>query len=267
MAGRPSASKATSAPPRVARLIALRSSPEPARIVSVAPDARASASAGSVTSTATIGCAPAARKPWTMHWPTPPQPNTTARSPGRTCAVLKTAPTPVIAAQPISAATSRSVPPGSSTACVAGITTCSAKHAVAMKWPRSRPRARRRELPSGMRWRCDPISQSAGEPEAHQRQRPQAVTHASATASSTFGASTPGPTASTTPAPSWPSTIGRSYVQVPSITCRSERQTPAAAMRTRTSPACGSASSTSSTLSGAPDSHSTAARISMRAAV
>ena len=112
-----------------------------------------------------------------MHWPTPPQPNTTARSPGRTAAVLKTAPTPVIAAQPISAATSRSAPSGSSTACVAGTTTWSAKHAVAMKWPRSCPRARSRELPSGMRWRCEPISHSAGEPEAHARQRPQAVTH------------------------------------------------------------------------------------------
>ena len=100
-----------------------------------------------------------------MHWPTPPQPNTTARSPGRTAAVLKTAPTPVIAAQPISAATSRSAPSGSSTACVAGTTTCSAKHAVAMKCPRSCPRARRRELPSGMRWRCEPISHSAGEPD------------------------------------------------------------------------------------------------------
>ena len=44
--------------------------------------------------------------------------------------MLKTAPTPVIAAQPIRAATSRSVPSGSSTACVAGTTTCSAKHAV-----------------------------------------------------------------------------------------------------------------------------------------
>ena len=201
-----------------------------------------------------------------MHWPTPPQPNTTARSPGRTAAVLKTAPTPVIAAHPISAATSRSVPSGSSTACVAGTTTCSAKHAVAMKWPRSRPRARSRELPSGMRWRCDPISHRAGEPEAHARQRPHAVTHASATASPTRGASTPGPTASTMPAPSCPSTIGRSYVQVPSMTWRSERQTPAAAMRTRTSPACGSASSTSSTLSGAFASHSTAALVSMHGA-
>ena len=65
-------------------LIARRSSSEPASTVSVAPEARASSSAASVTSTATIGYAPAARRPCTMHWPTPPQPNTTARSPGRT---------------------------------------------------------------------------------------------------------------------------------------------------------------------------------------
>ena len=43
-----------------------------------------------------------------------------------------------------------------------------------MKWSRSCPRARRRELPSGMRCRCEPISHSAGAPDAHARQRPQA---------------------------------------------------------------------------------------------
>ena len=37
-----------------------------------------------------------------------------------------------------------------------------------------------------MRWRCEPISHRAGEPAAHARQRPQAVTHASATASPTL---------------------------------------------------------------------------------
>ena len=37
-----------------------------------------------------------------------------------------------------------------------------------------------------MRWRCEPISHSAGEPAAQARQRPHAVTHASATASPTL---------------------------------------------------------------------------------
>lgn len=47
--------------------------------------------------------APAIRAPWTTLSPTPPQPTTATVSPGLTRAVLTTAPTPVITAQPISA--------------------------------------------------------------------------------------------------------------------------------------------------------------------
>ncbi len=44
--------------------------------------------------------------PSTALIPTPPQPNTQTRSPGRTPAVRQTAPVPVVIAQPTSAATS-----------------------------------------------------------------------------------------------------------------------------------------------------------------
>ena len=65
---------------------------------------------------------------------------------------------------------------------------------------------------------------------------------------------TPAPTASTTPAPSWPSTTGVGNGIVPSITDTSEWHSPARSMRTTTSPGPGSASrsSTSSRTSSSP---------------
>ena len=54
--------------------------------------------------------------------------------------------------------------------------------------------------------------------------------------------SSPGPTASITPAPSCPRTIGPGRSQSPSRTWRSEWQTPDAVIRTRTSPGRGSSS-------------------------
>src|SRR3954453_11092975 len=73
---------------------------------------------------------------------------------------------------------------------------------------------------------------------------------------------TPSPTASTTPPPSWPSTVGE-YPDgsTPEAVYRSVWHTPQATSRTSTSPARGSARSTSWTTSGAPNSSSTAARI------
>ena len=71
---------------------------------------------------------------------------------------------------------------------------------------------------------------------------------------------TPEPTASTTPAPSWPSTTGSGFEVAPVITFQSLWQTPLAAIRTVTSPWPGSASSTFSTVSGPSISLRTAAR-------
>ena len=76
---------------------------------------------------------------------------------------------------------------------------------------------------------------------------------------------TPSPTASTTPAPSCPSTIGwRPAPMWPSARCRSEWQTPAAATRTSSSPRRGGSSSSSRTSSGRSYSCRTAARILIR---
>src|SRR5581483_1503722 len=61
--------------------------------------------------------------------------------------------------------------------------------------------------------------------------------------SPTFGLVTPGPTASTTPAPSWPGTNGTGTGRLPRSTERSVWQIPVATIRTSTSPALGSSSS------------------------
>ena len=53
--------------------------------------------------------APAMRAPWITFRPTPPQPNTATDEPGSTFAVLNTAPTPVVTAQPTSAARSSGI--------------------------------------------------------------------------------------------------------------------------------------------------------------
>src|SRR5262245_48012636 len=67
------------------------------------------------------------------------------------------------------------------------------------------------------------------------------------------------------PAPSWPSTIGRSRGQRPwpSTTCRSRWQTPVAAARTSTSRPHGLSISTASILSGSWTLRKSAAFISM----
>ena len=88
---------------------------------------------------------------------------------------------------------------------------------------------------------------------------PHGTSHDSATGWPTRSVCTPGPTASTTPAPSWPIAIGVGRGHSPSRTWRSEWQTPDARIRTRTSPARGSASSTVSTTVGLPPRRRTAA--------
>ena len=67
-----------------------------------------------------------ASAPSTALIPTPPQPNTTTRSPGRTPAVRHTAPVPVATAQPASAATSNGTSAGIGMQHAAGTTVRSA---------------------------------------------------------------------------------------------------------------------------------------------
>ena len=73
-------------------------------------------------------------------------------------------------------------------------------------------------------------------------------THEITTWSPGTRSSTPSPTSSTTPAPSWPSTAGRVMGRVPFCMERSEWQTPEATMRTRTSPGWGCSTSTPSRM-------------------
>jgi hypothetical protein len=71
--------------------------------------------------------APAATAPITAESPVPPVPITATRSPGRTPAVRQTAPTPLVTAQPSSAATSNGTSEGIWTHDRAGTTARSAK--------------------------------------------------------------------------------------------------------------------------------------------
>ena len=64
------------------------------------------------------------------------------------------------------------------------------------------------------------------------------------------GCRRPAPSASTRPLASWPSSIGTGRARLPSTTDRSEWHTPAASMRTSTSPGPGSSRSSSPTVSG-----------------
>ena len=75
--------------------------------------------------------APAITAPITHDRPTPPRPMTATLAPAGTCAVLSTAPTPVVTQQPIRAATAGSVPSGRGIAAAAGTTDASAMVAMA----------------------------------------------------------------------------------------------------------------------------------------
>ncbi len=98
-----------------------------ASTVSVAPSERATSSLAGDTSTATMGAAPAATAARMADRPTPPQPSTATRSPGRTPAVFHTAPTPVVTAQPTRAAISKGTSSGTGTQDRSGTTQRSAK--------------------------------------------------------------------------------------------------------------------------------------------
>jgi hypothetical protein len=74
--------------------------------------------------------APASRAPCTTDRPTPPSPTTSTDWPSRTAAVLSTAPTPVMTAQPTSAACSSGTASGTGSTARSDTTVCSAKPPV-----------------------------------------------------------------------------------------------------------------------------------------
>ena len=106
----------------------------PAMTTSVAPKAWARSPLASWVSTAMMRPAPASLAPMMMLSPTPPAPKTATVLPGRTWAVFSAAPTPVVTAQPISAATVRGTSFSRGTQHTAGTTVYSAKQARALKW-------------------------------------------------------------------------------------------------------------------------------------
>ncbi len=140
---RPTHSKAWSAPyGRTPRTASTVSGTADASTKCVAPKSRATASLAGLTSTATIGEAPASRAPWSTFSPIPPVPITTTVSPCSTRARFRTAPTPVSTPHPISAADVSGMPRGIRTACTARTTVRSAKAELDAKLYTSRPPCR-----------------------------------------------------------------------------------------------------------------------------
>ena len=76
-------------------------------------------------------------------------------------------------------------------------------------------------------------------PRAHDGHCPQAGMKPNTTWSPGARPVTPGPTSSTTPAPSWPPMIGNTPPRSPVTRCSSEWHMPEAASLTRTSPCLG----------------------------
>ena len=105
--------------------------------------------------------------------------------------------------------------------------------------------------------RLNNVSQLAGRPAAHMAHAPH-DSNDSTTWSPTATLVTSGATATTSPAPSWPSTTGGGNMIVPFRTDTSLWQRPAASMRTRTSPARRSRTRMSDSTDAAVPSHTIA---------
>ncbi len=179
----------------------------------VAPIFLAFSSLKGTRSTAMIWRAPARRAPCRAPEPTPPHPTTTTVSPGRTLARSTAEPNPVEMPQLIRAA-ALSDASGSIFTSDASLTTM---------WSANVPSWVIRLTLASPRW-CRqvmsliigparvnmPRSHRCWRPEAHQKQVPQAGMKAAATWSPTATVSTPSPTSTTTPAPSWPPMHGKS---------------------------------------------------------
>ena len=212
VSARPTASIAQSTPSGTSPRTVSTMSSRPARTTVVAPRMRARSSFASSTSTTMIGSAPASRAPITADRPTPPAPMTSSARPAHSPTTLSTAPTPVITAQPVMAAIGEGIASGTLTTDFSETTARSAKHDTPIRWWTSRPSRRSRVVPSSGRppvVACTrPSTHITGCPARQWRQRPQRGRQSSATRSPGRTLSTPAPTASTTPHPSWPTTTG-----------------------------------------------------------
>ncbi len=126
---------------------------------------------------------------------------TTTLDPGFTAAVLTTAPSPVSTPQAISAALSSGTSFGIAIVCDWSTTMCSAKAPVRRPWTIGLPAPSCKGV---ARSSGNTSSQNTGAPSAQAGQKPQLRMSVATTGSPTLSRVTPGPTASTTPAASWP---------------------------------------------------------------
>jgi hypothetical protein len=137
-------------------------------------------------------------------------PYTTTVSPGRTPPALTAVPQPVGTPQPTSATVSSGR--SSSILMVEYSDTVEYWEKVPSRhiWPKSRPSAWKRNVPSGrqLSYSSAPRSHRFVMPRAQNRQWPHAGRNEQTTWSPAFSRVTPAPASSTTPAPSWPPTIG-----------------------------------------------------------
>ena len=178
----------------------------------------------------------------------PPRPKTAIVAPVSTFARFTTAPTPVMMPQPMSAARSNGTRGSIGIALCSRTTVRSAKADALANWYAGFPLTVNGCASFGL----GAFRHSVARPVSHAAQRPQCASVERTTASPSFTAVTPGPTASTIPAPSCPRTTGVGYGIEPSITLRSEWQSPAALIATRTSPTPGSLTRTTSMATRRP---------------
>src|SRR5215472_1210400 len=187
----------------------------------------------------------------------PPQPMTATVAPGATRAVLKTAPSPVVTPQPISAARSSGISGVTLTTARSWTSISSAKEPRPANWPSPVPSAESRGLSSA---RTPGVWQRWGRPVRQNSHSPQNADRQVTTWSPGRTYVTSEPTASTTPADSWPMTRGVVAGYLPSMKWRSLWQRPAAAVRTSTSWGRGASTATSVISSQPGQVRRTAAR-------
>ena len=210
---------------------------------SVAPNACAMSRFRGLVSTAMICEAPARAAPWITLRPMPPTPMTRTVAPSGTFARFSTAPMPVSTPQPISDADASGTSAGIGMHWLALTTVRSENTEALAKEYAGAPRQ-----VNGCGRSPNVERHIVGRPESQYWQAPQLPSVDRTTWSPSLTVVTDEPTASTTPAPSCPSTTGVGNGIVPLITDRSLWHSPAASIRTTTSPASGSLTDRSSTI-------------------
>ena len=191
--------------------------------------------------------------------PTPPQPTTQTVSPLATCAVLRTAPTPVMTPQARRQASS-GVSSGTGTICERCTSTWLAKAAVRSPCATGAPVASL----SGVRSSRGKVARhDTGWPRRQARQVPQWRMRCTTTGVPTATGESMSPWSTTRPAASWPQTAGSALDQSPSTNDRSLWQIATASTATSTSSGPGARSSSCSIDSGVRTPRPTAAVINM----